>query len=421
MKLVRDSLLAILSMAAFVLLVELCLRVAGVHYESSLYSLNRDFGYVLRPGAAGWSVKDRENYEQISSQGLRDRYHRLQRAADTIRIAVVGDSFSEAKQVDQDRAYWSVLERELNKRLEGGTRRVDVVNFGVAGYGLPQDYLVIKQKIWQFDPQIVLLTGTLHSLILDSSRRFATVQVSGGPTPYFVRSGGGLVLDEVTLEQRRAFVPPTRVSDFIEDLSNESRVVSLLNAVRRTVKLDLARLPHPFDAPGDGPKRDGLSYENTVLRGPTDAEFADTWKVAEDLIRLSDQEVTRHRAEFWFVLLDMAPQCDPDPRNRDTMRHSLGIDDLFLADRAFGAFATRQGIKHALLAPGMLAVAEKKNAVLHGFPNHPRNSGHWNESGHEAAGQLLAERLFNCSTRFAGQRAREPRAPGGCADDFLQQ
>jgi hypothetical protein len=117
----------------------------------------------------------------------------------------------------------------------------------------------------------------------------------------------------------------------------------------------------------------------------------------------------------------MAPQCDPDPRNRDTMRHSLGIDDLFLADRAFGAFATRQGIKHALLAPGMLAVAEKKNAVLHGFPNHPRNSGHWNESGHEAAGQLLAERLFNCSTSFAGQRAREPRAPGGCADDFLRQ
>src|SRR5579864_354347 len=135
MKFVQDVFIAVLCIVACVLLVEFSLRFAGIHYESSLYRLDRDFGYVLRPGAAGWSVKDHENYEQISSQGLRDRYHTLQRPADTIRIAVVGDSFSEAKQVDLEKAYWSVMERELNARLKDGPRRVEVVNFGHAGYG----------------------------------------------------------------------------------------------------------------------------------------------------------------------------------------------------------------------------------------------------------------------------------------------
>jgi hypothetical protein len=187
------------------------------------------------------------------------------------------------------------------------------------------------------------------------------------------------------------------------------------------VNLEIARLRHGFDAAGDPPTPDGLSNEITVLRGPADAEFAETWNVARDLIKLSDQEVTRHNAEFWFVLLDMAPQCDPDPRKRDAVRQALGIDDLFLADRSFGAFANREGIRHALLAPGMLAVAEKNNAVLHGFPDHPRNSGHWNESGHEAAGQLLAQRLFDCSRVIVGQAPQAPTGRSDCADNFLQQ
>ncbi len=397
-------------MAGFLLLVELCLRFAGVHYESSLYRLDRDLGYVLRPNAAGWSVKERDHFEQVSSQGLRDRYHPLTPPPDVIRIAVVGDSFSEAKQVDPDQAYWAVMERDLNRLLQSnsGDRSVEVVNFGVAGYGLPQEYLTIKQRIWQFNPQIVLLTGNLHSLILDSDRRFASIQVSGGPTPYFVRTADGLVLDETTRKQQAAFLAPSALTDLIADLTNNSEVLSLLNATRRTLSLESARLRqslHSVDQHGAAAAQSELSFEETVLRGPEDPQFAPSWGVAEELIRLAAGEVQRHHAEFWFVLLDMAPQVDPDPDQRQALMSALGIHDLYLGDRHFSEFATRQGIRHILTAAELRAIAERDHTLLHGFPRRPRNSGHWNETGHEAAGELLARHLFTCSDTLAAVRS----------------
>ena len=409
MKTARDLCWVAIAMATFVLVVELSLKFAGVHYESSLYRLDADLGYVLRPGAEGWSVKERENYERISAQGLWDRIHTLQRPPDTIRIAVVGDSFSEAKQVNLEQAWWAVMERELNRRLEPEHRRVEVINFGVAGYGLPQEYLVIKQKVWQFDPQIVLLTGTLHSLVLGTSRKYSSVQVAGGPIPYFVHSQDGLVLDEQTQRQRREFVPPGRLSDFMGDLTNASQVMSLLNVLRRTVSVDIAHLQSKLKHPG-GPEADAptmahkeLGYEDTVLRGPGDSEFTEAWRRAEDLILMARDEVTRHNAEFWFVLLDMSPQVDPDASRREATQRALQVDNLYLADRAFGEFATRERIHHVLTAADLLVVAEREKRALHGFPNRPPNSGHWNEFGHETAGALIARRLFDSSPRLESQ------------------
>ncbi|HEY3850726.1 MAG TPA: SGNH/GDSL hydrolase family protein [Steroidobacteraceae bacterium] len=417
MSLLKDLALTLLVVAVFLIAVEGGLRFAGVRYDSSLYRLDRELGYVLRPGAEGWSVKEREHYERISSQGLRDRVHSLERPAHVIRIAVVGASFAEAKQVDQDAAYWSVLERELNRRLPAGAPRVEVINFGVAGYGLAQEYLVIKDKVWQYDPQIVILSETLHSLVLDSSRKFQTV-VGDGPVPYFVRSGSGVVLDDLTVRQQRSFVPLGRWADFLADASNSSRIVSLINATRRSLSADLTALRIRARTTRPAAARQEIDSEDLVLRGPADPDLAEAWQVSEELIRLCQEQVERHHAEFWLFLLDMSPQVDPDPEKRAALEKELGISDLFVFDRLFAQFARQEGIAHETLARKMLAVAERDHVLLHGFRHRPRNSGHWNETGHRVAGRLIADELLNCS-KVIRDNAHPPLDVSGqdCNDD----
>jgi hypothetical protein len=402
-----DISISIVLVILFLLMLELCLRFAGIKYDASFYRPDRELGYVLRPSAEGWSVQERENYERISSQGLRDREHSVQRPPDVIRIALIGDSYAEAKQVDLDTAYWSVMERELNERFAKDGRRVEVLNFGVAGYSLAQEYLVIKDKVWQYDPQIIVLTGTLHSLVLNSSRQFAKVTSITSP-PYFVRRNGRLVLDDASEAQRRAFVPATHLDEIVDDLSNSSRLLSLINASRRKVAADVAVLRSLVHGAAAAPAEGDVDYENLVLRGPDNPDLAEAWAVSEDLIRLSQAEAARHGAEFWFFLLDMAPQVDPDPKRREAQERALGIDDLFVADRLFADFARHEGILHAMLAPRMLAYAEKNGVVLHGFPHRPRNTGHWNIMGHRVAGDLMAEVLLNCSPTIRANR--EPSA-----------
>jgi hypothetical protein len=73
---------------------------------------------------------------------LRDREHSTQHPQHVIRIALVGDSYAEARHVNQDAAFWSVMERELNGLLSNQAQRVEVLNFGVGGYSLPQERVI---------------------------------------------------------------------------------------------------------------------------------------------------------------------------------------------------------------------------------------------------------------------------------------
>jgi hypothetical protein len=319
----------------------------------------------------------------------------VQRPANVIRIAVVGDSFSEAREVAQDATYWSVMERELNRRLPEGGPRVEVINFGVDGYGMAQEYMVIKKRIWQYDPQIVILSGTLHSLVLRSSRKFETHGANG---PYYTHRDAKLVLDDISEREQKTFVAPSHLSDTFEDFLNQCPVCSLFNAARRTLSYEAKGLEHRFTAPAQAAaETPGENLEDTVMRGPVNPDLAEAWSVAEDLVRLANAEAARHHVEFWYFVLDMAPQVDPDPEERTRTMRKLGIDDLFIADKSFADFATRAGIMHAILAPKMLAYAEQNHTVLHGFKHRPRNSGHWNEVGHQVVGQLMAQELLDCS------------------------
>jgi hypothetical protein len=90
----------------------------------------------------------------------------------------------------------------------------------------------------------------------------------------------------------------------------------------------------------------------------------------------------------------MAPQVDPDAEKRAATMRELQVSNLFLADELFDAHLSKEGVLHSIIAPKMLAYAEEHNILLHGFKNRPRNSGHWNEAGHAAAGQLVAQELI---------------------------
>ena len=80
------------------LLAEILLRLLGVAYPLPYYP-DPYCGSRLRPGFQGWFTKEGRAFVTINSAGFRDREHPLVKPPDTIRIAVLGDSFAEAVQV----------------------------------------------------------------------------------------------------------------------------------------------------------------------------------------------------------------------------------------------------------------------------------------------------------------------------------
>src|SRR3984893_12095503 len=91
---------------------EVFLRVIGYSFPI-FYTTDYYRGFSLSPGVAGHYQREGESDVRINSDGLRDREHTKAKPADTVRIALLGDSFAEAMQVPLEQTFWSLMERRL--------------------------------------------------------------------------------------------------------------------------------------------------------------------------------------------------------------------------------------------------------------------------------------------------------------------
>jgi hypothetical protein len=134
---------------------EVGLRLAGFSH-ASLYVYDERRGWTLRPGIENRvRTEAGQSFVRTSSAGLRDREHSLAKPPRVVRVAVLGDSFAEALQVAAEQTFWAVLERELGRCPAYAGLTVEVMNFGVGGYGTAQELLMLQDQALEYRPDLV--------------------------------------------------------------------------------------------------------------------------------------------------------------------------------------------------------------------------------------------------------------------------
>ncbi|HEY6187367.1 MAG TPA: hypothetical protein VIW80_06805 [Pyrinomonadaceae bacterium] len=365
---------------AGLLIAELGLRIVG-YSVPSLYATDSERGLSLRPGAEGWWRKEGEAYIKINSDGLRDYEHEKQKPPGTLRIAVLGDSWAEAFQVPIEKTFWAVMQRKLAECACLNGRKVEVINFGVSGFGTAQELMTLRRHVWEYSPDIVLLAFNANDVV-DNSR---ALRKDDG-VPYYVYRDGQLVLDSSFLHTRnyqmrnsafniqlKRVRDYSRVLQFIYDLPN---VIEANRAARQTANV-------PAAEPGINP---------TFYREPTDPDWKDAWALTETLLTIMNDEVSKGGARFLVVTLDTAIEVHPDARRREEFMKRLGISDLSYPNQRIRALGERAGFEVFNLSPALQAYVDQRKVYLHGF-GRTLGGGHWNEVGHEVAGGLMAQKL----------------------------
>src|SRR5690606_21295056 len=94
------------------LLGEIGLRIFGIAYPY-FYLPDPITGYFHKPGAEGLWQKEGETYITINRAGLRNREISVEKPPHTFRVALLGDSYTEALQLPLDLTYGSRLEHAL--------------------------------------------------------------------------------------------------------------------------------------------------------------------------------------------------------------------------------------------------------------------------------------------------------------------
>lgn len=376
------------------LVCEIGLRVGGVSYPRYFSMPDRYRGVALRPNAEGWWREEGNQYVRINSAGLRDREHAKPKPANTFRVAVLGDSFAEARQVPIEDTFWAIMEKKLQQCPSVARRQVEVINFGVAGYGTAQELITLRREVWDYSPDLILLVVTPGNDIRDNSRTLS----QDGPRPFFVYRGDQLVLDDSMLEKRDSSLAyrlrASSIGQALERLGSHSRVLQLLNKAR-TSFADRRILKRREDI-ASGMKSRPLNsqiaeagLDAMIYYPPIDPAWQDAWRVTEGTIRLMRDETKSRGAQFFVVTVSSSNQVNPDATARSNLLQQAGLKDFFYAEWRIKALGERENFPVLNLAPILQAYAEAHQVFLHGF-GETLGTGHWNQIGHQQAGEIIS-------------------------------
>jgi hypothetical protein len=388
---------ALLCFGIFVALVigEIALRVAGLA-KPAFYTYDRYSGWVLRPGAAGWNTKEGEAYVSINREGFRGPETSLVKPPNTIRIAVLGDSFTEAQQLAEDKTFSAVIGRALANCPAVGGRKVEVLNLGVNGYGTAQELMTLRHQAWRFSPDIVVLAIFTGNDIVNNSVVMETERCR----PFYVYRDGEMVpagpLFDSPVSRAQCMM---RFESRLRFDPRQSQVVNMIDAGWRAVR---DRLPgkHHRDRDSEVVGSE-LGINDLVYKPPADPAWRDAWRVTEGIIEQMNREVKAHGAAFLAVTLTTSVQVWPDPAISAEYMRRLGVDNLWYPDERIEALGQHDGFQVLALAPPMSAYAVEHHVFLHGFKNTKIGEGHWNELGHSVGGELIATKL--CQMITSGQ------------------
>lgn len=375
----RELTLFLVSLVFACGLAEIGLRFAGIAYPV-FHQLESLRGWAPQPGISGVWITEGEAFIENNREGFRDRAHPIKAPSGTFRIAVIGDSMTEALAVPREQIYVSVLERELAACRQGA---VAVMNFSVSGYGTAQQLLTLRHNVLKYKPDLVLLAFFTGNDVWNNEPALDGHE----DRVYFTLRDGRLALDDSNTRSSR-FQTKKMWRGTVNAVINASRLFQLLREFYTRVR-SLSRS-------GETQSKsifDPASRDYQIFKAPETAAWRRAWETTEALLRTMHDETKAAGSEFRIVTLTAPVQVYPDPAVRQDFAKALGINSLDYPDRRIDSFARQAGIPATSLLAPLRDYAAENRAFLHGFDNTRLGTGHWNETGHRLAGETIAKAL----------------------------
>lgn len=369
--------------------VEVALRLLGPG-TPQFYRADALTGYGLRPGARGRWQQEGGSLVRINRQGYHDRDWSPEPPPGTLRIAVMGDSFTEALQVEEGESWVRQLPAALAATIPCPLLRpfpggAETLNFGVGGYGTGQSWLTWQRDARPLHPRLVL-----HAVYFENDLRDNLVGGSAtAAAPTFHWRDGALVVD--TRFRQRAD-HRFRLSPWGQTASwmlAHSRLLQLLKEAR-----DRLRPAAGAECPATGCSAFPLGSDGTRLYGADGGDLEAGWPVLEAILLRWNAEARAAGGTLVVTSLTTPPQLWPDraERDRQAQRHQL---DWMRPEKRLARILAAHGIPYLPLAPALQQQADGQGLVAHGFAGQRPGPGygHWNRDGHRAAAAVLARQL----------------------------
>lgn len=377
------------SVAFSVAALELGCRLLGIE-APRLYRTDPDRGWTLKANVRTHWSQEGSAPVRTNSQGYRDREWALVKKPGVLRIAVLGDSFTEALQVPLEQTWVNQLPAAMTavpecRLLKGFPEGAETLNFGVGGYGTGQSWLTWEKDAQRFQPQVIL-----HAVYFENDLR-DNIQSERGSG-----SGPTFSLNQGTLSRSDAFrsSPEYRfrqslagqLSDWVLSWSRLAQLINQLKNLRNSRAGE--------ECAAAGCTFFPLGPDGTKLYGPDPEDLPRNWEIFRSILRQWNQESENRGSRLVVTSVTTPPQLWPNRRERDQKVKDQHLD-WFKPETQLAALLKQDGIPYLPLAPELQRQADEQGLIAHGFVGQKPGPGygHWNREGHKAAATALAQKL----------------------------
>ena len=334
--------------------------------------------YRFEPNATYWFHEENDHpiTGRINAAGWRDRTRTLSAPPNTYRVAVLGDSYVEAFQVERDSTFTLLAEDRLNEQSlqTGSSTRFEILNFGRSGFTQSEEWLVLLQDIPQYEPDLVVLffypgndIRDIHPKTADSSRPF-----------FSIKEDEQLILD-VSFREERSY----KLRRWLNPLQRRSALISLV--VTRLVTARQAR--RILTATRSDMESQRLPPHQSLGSNQPNQRYIDNYALCKRLISRMVEFCNGRDTDFLLV-------CMPNAYRLDEFKELQDVDPSF--DRHF--FATDLAQYAASLQIHFLSLQEPfETAAARG---QDLRWVHWNYVGHG----LVASELGAAIVELASEK-----------------
>lgn len=359
-----------------VVLVPLCVALLGVEVllrATHLFGARVAFtepdpeiGFRFTPGRAYWfrGENDHAVTGRINALGWRDHARARQKPAGVRRVAVLGDSFVEALQVELDSTFVSIAERRLN--AQAAPPRVEVMNFGRSGMTATEEYIVLLRDVLPCEPDAVVLLFTPNNDIADVSP--ATADNPMRPFPRVAPDGS--ISFDLAFAASRGY----RVRARINPLKQRSALVSLC-----AERYNLLR--HGRSPAVPPPAAGAVAGEQSLCTARPDPRLAAPYGLLKDVLAAMARRCGERGVEFWLMSVPAARSR----REVATLQARDATFDPAFFERDLAALADTTGAGLVPLAGRFLAREGEGGEALFW--------AHFSYAGHRLVAEALVEAL----------------------------
>ncbi|MBI2264228.1 MAG: SGNH/GDSL hydrolase family protein [Armatimonadetes bacterium] len=360
----RKLLLVFLGFFLSFVLAEIVFR--SLDFSPGIYRYDESTGLnTLKPDRRFYNIRDCfKNLVKINSSGFHDSKFREKKAANVFRIVVLGDSFVESLQVPIEKTFHKVLEKKLNSR-PGRHNKADPQALPILN---DQGRVDFPASVANFpSPEVRSRPGQSAFMRIASRSAFFTwlyprYQTARLKVYYLVRG----------------------IKAAPGNNQNEAaRIGGSADGKKSGKEIEIAATPQPGDREGDKKRDTGLDrvpVDEQVYLDRYPPLWNDAWQTEREL--LCEIRALSEKVGARFLLVSLAESTRITRQSRGP-----GLD-YDKPERVLTKICGEHDISYLPLLPVFRERFKGENKAA-SFPC----DGHWNETGHQWAGEAIFEFL----------------------------